>query len=130
MMVKYSVIKEIFAQRLSDLMKSNNETIYTIAELLHLSAATISRYSNAEMAPKITAIEVLAKYFSVNPVWLMGYDVPRKLSPDSKSQNEVKNPDIRAIARAGENMSPEEAAELRKFAERLFPNAFKKPDSE
>lgn len=38
----------------------------------------------------------------------------------------INNNDIREIARAGKNMSSDEAAELRKFAERLFPNAFKK----
>ncbi|AFV02843.1 MULTISPECIES: transcriptional regulator [unclassified Dehalobacter] len=36
------------------------------------------------------------------------------------------NSDIREIARAGNNMTSDEAAELRKFAERLFPDAFKK----
>ena len=41
----------------------------------------------------------------------------------------IKDPNIRAIARAGESMTSEEAAELRKFAERLFPDAFKKKDS-
>jgi lambda repressor-like predicted transcriptional regulator len=47
---------------------------------------------------------------------------------DSKENTDmfpIRNPDIRAIAKAGDDLSPSEAAELRKFAERLFPNAFK-----
>lgn len=46
----------------------------------------------------------------------------KDLDPESES---IENPDIRMIARAGEKMSKEDALELRKFAERLFPNAFK-----
>ncbi|WP_084524362.1 helix-turn-helix domain-containing protein [Lutispora thermophila] len=48
-------------------METHNETVYSLAEIVHLSPATISRYSNAEMAPKITTIEVLANHFNVNP---------------------------------------------------------------
>lgn len=44
---------------------------------------------------------------------------------DPMNTNLIKNADIRDIARAGEKMSSDEAAELRKFAERLFPDAFK-----
>ena len=29
------------------------------------------------MTPKLIVIEKLAEYFSVNPVWLMGYDVDK-----------------------------------------------------
>lgn len=64
--------KEIFPKRLKQLMDDNNQTTYSIAELLHLSPATISRYVNGQMSPKITAIESLAINFSVNPIWLMG----------------------------------------------------------
>lgn len=38
----------------------------------------------------------------------------------------ISDVNIRAIARAGEQMSKEDTAELKKFAERLFPDAFKK----
>ncbi|MGD9678394.1 MAG: helix-turn-helix domain-containing protein [Vulcanibacillus sp.] len=44
---------------------------------------------------------------------------------DTKTAKEIVNPDIRAIARAGEKMTTEDAAELKKLAERLFPDAFK-----
>lgn len=49
-------------------------------------------------------------------------DDKEDIDPDSDS---IANPDIRMIARAGEKMSKEDAALLRKFAERLFPDAFK-----
>lgn len=75
-MDKEKVCKEKFARRFKKLIEENSETIYTIAEVVQLTPATISRYTTANMAPKITTIEVLAKYFDVSSMWLMGYDVP------------------------------------------------------
>lgn len=99
-MVKHTVNKEVFAERLSNLMDTYNETIYTIGELLNLSPATISRYSNAGMAPKITTIEVLANYFKVNPAWLMGYDVPRELIIDESSTKVNKSNELDIFTQA------------------------------
>lgn len=67
------VNKELFSKRLKELMEDNNENTYTIAEVLSLSAPTVSRYINGLMSPKLTAIEVLALKYNVNPAWLMGY---------------------------------------------------------
>ena len=60
-------------------MQNNNETTYSMAEQLHLSAATISRYADGQMAPKITTIDAMARHFNINPTWLMGYDVEKEL---------------------------------------------------
>jgi transcriptional regulator with XRE-family HTH domain len=76
---KYNVTKEIFSKRLKELMQHNNETTYSMAEQLHLSAATISRYTDGQMAPKITTIDSMARHFNINPAWLMGYDVEKEL---------------------------------------------------
>ncbi len=43
----------------------------------------------------------------------------------SKSAPKIKNPDILMIARAGEKMTPEQAENLRKYAQYVFPEAFK-----
>lgn len=87
MTAKYSVTKEIFSKRLKDLMIANNETTYSIGEILNLSAATISRYTDGKMAPKITTIYSMANHFNVNPVWLMGYDVKKTLEINPKTTN-------------------------------------------
>lgn len=90
-MVKKTVNKELFSKRLSKLMEEKNETTYTMADTLSLSAATISRYMTGQMAAKITTIEAIAKYFNVNPVWLMGYDVPRYLDKQSENGDTITN---------------------------------------
>ena len=40
------------------------------------------------------------------------------------SEFSIQNPDIRMIARAGKKMTPEQAKDLRKFAEYMYPEAF------
>lgn len=96
-MQKNTINKEVFGKRLKQLLSEKNETTYTIAEVLHLSPATISRYSTGDMAPKITTIEILAKYFNVNPAWLMGYDVNKNL--ESKDlYNDLSDNDILTLA--------------------------------
>lgn len=82
-----SVNKELFGERLKSLLDENNSTIYLVSEFTHLSAPTISRYINGTMAPKITTVESIARYFKINPVWLMGYDVSKNLE-NSTFENE------------------------------------------
>lgn len=77
------IILEKFAERFSALIKANNTDVLKLAEKLGLkSKSTIYRYMNAEMAPKISTVKYAAEFFNVNPLWLMGYDVPKeKLLP-------------------------------------------------
>lgn len=44
---------------------------------------------------------------------------------NSNNSVEIENPDIRQIARAGKKMTPEQAENLRKYAEFMYPEAFK-----
>ena len=67
--------KEVFGSRLKQLMKSYGETTYSLGARFNLSPPSISRYTRAEMAPKMTTIYALADYFDVNPKWLMGQSV-------------------------------------------------------
>lgn len=74
-MSKMKVNKELFGKRLKHLMTSFNENTYSMSRKFNLSAPSISRYSRGEMVPKITTIQAMAKYFDVNPHWLMGENV-------------------------------------------------------
>lgn len=79
------VSKEVFGKRFSELISSSRETTYSIAEKLSLTPASISRYSNGLMAPKIPTVYMIAAIFRVNPVWLMGYDAPKYEEGDKLS---------------------------------------------
>lgn len=119
-MSKTTVNKVIFSERLKSLMDRNDETTYSIAEIVHLSAPTISRYLNAEMAPKITTVEVLAKHFGVNPAWLLGYDVPERIhrNEEPPQANDDDNPLAPLAAHfKGKKISPEKLKRIEKFIE-------------
>lgn len=73
------IILKKFAERLSSLIKETDTDINILATKIGIkSKSTIYRYMNGEMAPKISTIKYLAEIFLVNPIWLMGYDVPKK----------------------------------------------------
>ena len=48
---------------------------------------------NGEMTPKVTTVKYLAEFFNVNPIWLMGYDVPMKNEIQSDNSNAFPIPD-------------------------------------
>ena len=151
-----SVNNEVFGQRLKQLLQEKNETTYSIAEVLHLSAATISRYTTGDMTPKITTIERLASYFDINPVWLMGYNVEKYLSEinfkislqekehlqkyrqlDEKGQhtvdtvlgmeyNRCTNDYLKPIAAHNDNINDEELEKINRDIERLRAKAITK----
>jgi len=61
-----------FSLRLRELMKEKGLTTYSLGDIIYLTPSAISRYINAKMSPKRTTIEVLAKHFNVDTLWLMG----------------------------------------------------------
>lgn len=50
-------------------------------------------------------------------------------APHQKDERKIENPDIRMIARAGKKMTPEQAENLRKYAQYMFPEAFTDDDT-
>ena len=71
------IILEKFSERFSELIKNSSIDIPKLAQMLGLkSKSTIYRYMNGEMAPKIPTVKYASEIFNVDPLWLMGYDVP------------------------------------------------------
>ena len=80
------IILKKFSKRFSDLIKNSSIDVSTLAKMIGIkSQSTIYRYMNADMSPKISTVKYIAEIYNVNPVWLMGYDVPmeRNLKTDS-----------------------------------------------
>lgn len=98
-----------FSKRLCELMKDNGDTVYTLAEAVHLSPGTISKYINGKLEPRRNTIEVIALYYKINPVWLMGaYGVEKYL--DDAQESCVKVPIVGTIA-AGQPLLADEYIE-------------------
>ena len=96
-MNKTTINKDAFSQRLSQLLSETDETTYSLSDKLGMTAATISRYTNGKMLPKLPTVYSIANIFHVNPLWLMGYDCGREKTQNTKS---VKIPVLGAV-RAG-----------------------------
>lgn len=111
--MKNTVDLNVFAQRLSQLIDTTDETTYSIGDKLGLSPATISRYANAIMKPKVPTVVSIAQIFGVNEAWLMGYDVPMK---DESKVRKISDEELK-FALFGGDVTDDKLAEVRKFAE-------------
>ena len=78
-MTSKDILRERFAERLRILMDEFDETTYSLGELLGMDHSSISKYLTQTHKPKQPTIKFLAEYFSVDPAWLMGYDVDKQL---------------------------------------------------
>lgn len=96
------IILNKFSERLFNLIKEHNTDINALANKLGIkSKSTIYRYMNAEMAPKITTIKYLAEIYNVNPVWLMGYEVPMREFKTDELGNPVAEIPLLGTVKAG-----------------------------
>lgn len=79
------IILKKFAERLSELVREHDTNVNDLANKIGIkSKSTIYRYMHGGMAPKLTTIKYLAEIYNVNPIWLMGYDVPKNSIPIKK----------------------------------------------
>lgn len=80
-------------------MEDKNDTVYSLGESVFLSPGTISKYLNEKIDPRRNTIESVAKYYKVNPIWLMGSDQVDKYIDDEENKvvkvpilNDPENP--------------------------------------
>lgn len=74
-------MEELFAKRLSELIKNSSYTLTDMEESVGKKAATISRYASGEIkGVKRDTIVKLADFFNVSSAWLAGLS-------DEKYQN-------------------------------------------
>lgn len=64
------------AQRLSNALANANMKPQELADKSGVSKASISQYINGSHAPSNISSGKMAKILNVNPLWLMGFDVP------------------------------------------------------
>jgi len=78
-----------------------------------------------DVVPEQEIIDKICAFFGCSESWLRGIEK----APTQEGEHEIENPDIRMIARAGQKMTPDQAKNLRKYAEFMFPEAFKDDDT-
>lgn len=71
-------IKESFSTRLRKAMDAKNIKQVELSEKTKIPKASINQYLSGYAEPKQDRIFILAQALDVDPVWLMGLDVPMK----------------------------------------------------
>lgn len=72
------------SSRLSEIL-STKMTATQLADIIGMSKQTISAYTTGARSPKRPAINAMADVLGVNPLWLMGYDVPKYENTSSET---------------------------------------------
>lgn len=67
---------DTFAHRLKYAIKIRDVRPVDISKVTGISKTNLSCYMSGKYEAKQDGVEILAKVLDVNPVWLMGYDVP------------------------------------------------------
>ena len=73
------IIPEEFAARLRQTMAKRSISCRQLAENIHISFSSVSRYAAGLVTPKKAVAYAIAAHLKVDPVWLMGYEtMPQK----------------------------------------------------
>lgn len=91
-----------------------------------LSNATPTKWKKHGLTPQGETLNKIAAYFGVSTDYLLGSD---EKAPTPEGERGIEDPDIRMIARAGKKMTPEQRENLRKYAQYMYPEAFKDDDT-
>ena len=86
-----------FSQRLREAMYLRRFNQTDLHSLTGIGKSSISTYLKGDYKAKQDKVDLLAKVLSVNPAWLMGYDVP--MEPVRPLNNySVSSPPITSVA--------------------------------
>lgn len=72
---KQKVMKKSFAQNLRKLRSSNHLTQDRLSEMTNISIAAIMAYENQRRSPTGKNLCILARFFNVDPIELLGTDI-------------------------------------------------------
>lgn len=74
------IIFEKVGSRLKQARELRHITLEEAGKKVDVHKSTVLRWENGKTEKiKFPVIETLASYYNVNPVWLMGYDVPMEI---------------------------------------------------
>lgn len=113
-------VKEEFRYRLIKAMDREGIRAADLARKTGLLESTISQYRSGYAKPKEERLALLANALHVNPVWLMGLDVPMDVQTNAPptdyyidpeaaeiAQRVFDDPDLRILFHAAQDVSPE-----------------------
>lgn len=111
---------ELTAKRLKQAMALANMKAQELADRSGVSKVSISQYVNGTHAPSNISAGKMAAVLDVDPVWLIGFDVPMRRKTDdepayyfdpdtaAKAQELFENPNLRILFSAARYAKPED----------------------
>lgn len=114
--------RRLLSLNLDRLTRASGKSRRQVAEETGIREGTLSCYYTGRRFPRPEQLRMLASCLGVTVGDLT--DAPEDTNDDTRVAD--LSPDIRMIARAGRKMTPEQAENLRRYAEYMFPEAFGK----
>ena len=110
------IIYEKVGERLKFARERKNISLESAGKKADVHKSTVLRWENGETEKiKLPILEILAEYYEVNPVWLMGYDVPMKSETTNDSLKDVRMASYNGVDVEG--LSEKEIEEVKQFVE-------------
>lgn len=110
--------------RVEVLLKESGHSKSELYAACSVSASAISQWKSGRTSPATKSLQNIADYLNVTYEYLISGVGSKEKAPIPEDEREIVNPDIRMIARAGQKMTPEQAENLRKYAQFMYPEAF------
>lgn len=113
-----------FSERFKELI--GEETYEKAAERLNISRSTISSYITGARSPKTPVLKNIARAYNVDPVWLLGGDVPKykEVPASGEDLSDAQKQLMSLVA----TLSDEEASVLHAIADQVLSLRGGKPD--
>lgn len=92
--------EKLSALRLKELLTENNMKAVELCTRTGIYKGTISQYIHGTHTPTNLKAKQIAEVFNVNPLWVMGFDVP-KYETDT-IENDAENAQLLALLRKDE----------------------------
>lgn len=78
---------ELTAKRMQLALSNANMKPQELADRSGIGKASISQYVNGSHAPGNVSAEKIGKLLNINPLWLMGFDVPMERTASTKESS-------------------------------------------
>lgn len=120
-------------ERLANLRQVKGLTQQEFASLLEINRATYAQYETGRREPDYSVLEKIADFYNCTIDYLVGrtddpHSVLLEIKRSDKDEELLKDPDIRAIARAAQNMPQEQRKDLARFLKKAFDKVFEKDE--
>lgn len=98
-----------FAKRLKEAMDIRKVSQTELHEKTGIGKPSINAYLKGEYKAKQDKVDLIAEALSVDPTWLIGYDVPmERSSRESFNNGYYTDPDMKILFSAAKDLTPEE----------------------